>query len=207
MPAILAERLDLILSSIQRLVREWKQKGIAGLSWRNRSDQGQFRICEDWQTFIVKTYQEGNRGSRSLTLLQVALRVKARAQELGVDPYPSHMTVYRLLNPLIEQHAQPPLKGSIGWNGLRLLVKTREGTEISVEWSNQVWQCDHTKIDVLVVDQLGVLLGRPWMTLVVDTYSRCIMRIYLSFDASSARGSQYHHDLCKHQLSSRHQRR
>ena len=148
-----AERLDLSLSSIQRLVREWKQKGIAGLSWRDRSDRGQFRISEDWQTFIVKTYQEGNRGSRSLSPAQVAVRVKVRAQELGVDHYPSHMSVYRLLNPLTEEAQQP--KRSIGWKGSRLSLKTREGFEIAIEWSNQVWQCDHTKIDVLVVDQSG----------------------------------------------------
>ena len=36
-----AERLNLSISSIQRLVREWKQKGIAGLSWRDRLPQGE----------------------------------------------------------------------------------------------------------------------------------------------------------------------
>lgn len=72
-----AERLDLSLSSVQRLVR---------VRWRDRLP-----------------YQEGNRGSRSLSPAQVAVRVKVRAQELGADHYPSHMSVYRLLNPLIEE--------------------------------------------------------------------------------------------------------
>ena len=56
-----------------------------------------------------------------------------------------------------------------------MLTTTREGIELAIEWSNQVWQCDHTKIDVLVVDQSGEVLGRPWLTIAVDTYSRCIM--------------------------------
>lgn len=179
-----AERLNLSISSIQRLVREWKQKGIAGLSWRERSDRGQFRVSAEWQAFIVKTYRDGNRGSRCLSPAQVAVRVKVRAQELGEDPYPSHMSVYRILKPLIEKANQP--KRSIGWRGSRLTIATREGLEIGVEWSNQVWQCDHTKIDLLVVDQAGSLLGRPWLTIVVDTYSRCIMGIHLGFDAPSA---------------------
>lgn len=63
---------------------------------------------------------------------------------------------------------------------------TREELEISIEWSNQVWQCDHTKVDVLVIDAAGEILGRPTLTLVVDTYSRCIMGIHLGFDAPSA---------------------
>ncbi len=41
--------------------------------------------------------------------------------------------------------------------------------EIEIEWSNQVWQVDHTLADVMVVDQAGVLLGRPWLSIVVDT--------------------------------------
>lgn len=179
-----AEQLNLSISSIQRLVREWKKQGIAGLSWRERSDRGQFRISEDWQAFIVKTYQDGNRGSRQMSPAQVAVRVKVRAQELGVDSYPSHMSVYRVLQPLIEKAQQP--KRSLGWRGSRLMVKTRDGLEIPIEWSNQVWQVDHTRVDVLVVDQTGAILGRPWLTIVVDTYSRCIMGLHIGFDAPSA---------------------
>jgi putative transposase len=108
-----AKRLNLSISSIQRLVREWKKKGIAGLSWRERSDRGQFRIGEDWQSFIVKTYQDGNRGSLRMSPAQVAVRVKVRAQELNVDHYPSHMSVYRILKPLIEKAQQS--KRSLGW--------------------------------------------------------------------------------------------
>jgi putative transposase len=65
-------------------------------------------------------------------------------------------------------------------------LKTREGVEIPIEWSNQVWQCDHTRVDVLVVDSAGEILGRPTLSIVVDTYSRCIMGIHLGFDAPSA---------------------
>jgi|GEM_PF-416138 len=179
-----AERLGISVRGVQRLVKAWREEGMAGLSPRRRRDCGEARISEEWQRFIVKTYREGNRGSRRLSPAQVAVRVKVRAQELGAAEYPSHMTVYRLLKPLIEP-AQPP-KRAIGWKGSRLTLKTREGLEIGVEWSNQVWQVDHTKVDLLVVDQVGEILGRPWLTIVVDTYSRCIMGIHLGFDAPSA---------------------
>ena len=49
-----------------------------------------------------------------------------------------------------------------------------------------MWQVDHTRADVLVVDQIGEVLGRPWLTTVIDTYSRCIMGFHLGFDAPSA---------------------
>jgi putative transposase len=179
-----AKRLNLSVSSIQRLVRAWKKEGVAGLSWRERSDRGQSRISKDWQDYIVKTYRDGNRGSRSMSPAQVAVRVKVRAAEKGLENYPSHMTVYRILKPLIEKAEQR--SRSMGWRGSRLSITTRDGTELGVEWSNQVWQADHTQVDVLVVDQGGEVLGRPWLTIVVDSYSRCIMGLHLGFDAPSA---------------------
>ncbi len=47
----------------------------------------------------MKTYREGNKGSKRMTRKQVYLRVEAQAAKLGLKP-PSHMTVYRVLQPI-----------------------------------------------------------------------------------------------------------
>ena len=179
-----AEKLGLSDRSVRRLLRQLREEGVAQVVRRVRSDRGAARISEDWQKFIVQTYKDGNRGSRSLSPAQVAVRVKVRAQELGLEDYPSHMTVYRLLKPLTAQGQRA--KRSLGWREDCLVLKSAEGLEIPIEWSNQVWQVDHTRADVLVVDQFGQLLERPWLTIVIDTYSRCIMGFHLGFDAPSA---------------------
>lgn len=101
-----------------------------------------------------------------------------------MSDYSSHISVYRLLKPIIEKAQQP--KRSIDWQGSRLVLTTRDGQKLTVEWSNQVWQVDHTQVDVLVVDQTGALIGRPWLTIVVDSHSRCIIGMHLGFDAPSA---------------------
>jgi putative transposase len=54
---------------------------------------------------------------------------------------------------------------SPGWREDRLSVKTRTGNDLAVEYSHQVWQCDHTWVDVLVVDVEGDIIGRSWLTL------------------------------------------
>ncbi|NKF24383.1 Mu transposase C-terminal domain-containing protein [Solimonas marina] len=47
-------------------------------------------------------------------------------------------------------------------------------------------QIDHTPVDILVVDSnRQYVLGRPWLTLVVDVCSRSVLGFYLSFDAPS----------------------
>jgi putative transposase len=179
-----ADELGITVRSVRRLVRQMREHGVASVVRRTRSDRGAARVSENWQQFILQTYRDGNRGSRQMSPAQVAVRVRARAQELGTEDYPCHMTVYRILQPTIEQGQQP--KRSLGWRSDCLVLRTRDGLDIPIEWSNQVWQADHTRVDVLVVDQTGTLLGRPWFTIVVDTYSRCIMGIHLGFDAPSA---------------------
>lgn len=179
-----AEKLGISDRSVRRLLRQLREEGVGGVGRRGRSDRGGSRIDEEWRQFIVQTYKEGNRGSRTLSPAQVAVRVKVRAQEKGVEEYPSHTTVYRILKPLREQGQR--VKRTLGWREDCLVLKTAEGLEIPIEWSNQVWQVDHTRADVLVVDQSGELLGRPWLTIVIDTYSRCLMGMHLGFDAPSA---------------------
>lgn len=178
-----ARRLGMSVRSLRRLVKAWQELGVAGLTRQVRSDQGRIKVSQEWQDFIVKTYKDGNRGSRQMSPAQVVVQVQARAQTVGVEDYPGRTTVYRILRPLIEKQQQ---KRSLGWRQDRLTLHTREGLAIGIEWSNQVWQVDHTRADVLVVDQSGEVLGRPWLTIVVDTYSRCIMGIHLGFDAPSS---------------------
>ncbi len=123
-----AQNLGISVRSLRRLVKSWKEQGIAGLSRQVRSDQGCIKTSSDWHDFIVKTYREGNRDSRQMSPAQVEVRVRVRAQELGVEDYPGRTTVYRILRPYIEKRQHQ--KRSLGWRGDRLKLKTREGMEI-----------------------------------------------------------------------------
>jgi putative transposase len=47
---------------------------------------------------------------------------------------------------------------------------------------NKEWEVDHTLLDILVIDEeTGKVCGRPWMTTIIDRYSRCIVGFSLSF--------------------------
>ena len=169
------------------MLKRWEDEGIAGLTSTERSDKGQHRISQEWQDFIIKTYREGNKGSRRMSRKQVAIRVKVKAKELGDKKYPNYRTVYRVLQPIIDAQEQKKKIRSIGWRGSSLSLKTRNGNYIDVEYSNHVWQCDHTPVDVLLVDKYGDLVDCPNLTTVIDTYSRCIMGIRLGYDPPSSK--------------------
>ncbi|HEY9628618.1 MAG TPA: DDE-type integrase/transposase/recombinase [Coleofasciculaceae cyanobacterium] len=176
-----AKTLECSVRTVQRLVKKWEEDGLAAFVDEGRSDTGKHRISEEWQKFIINKYNKGKR-----TPSQVAVKVKTEAQAKGLKDYPSHMTVYRVLAPLIKEKLQSSNIRNIGWRGSRLSLKTRTGEEIAVEYSDQVWQCDYTRADILLVDQHGQLLARPWLTTVIDTYSRCIIGYHLGFDAPSS---------------------
>lgn len=88
-----AAQLGITVRTVRRLVRQMREQGVASVVRRSRSDRGAARISESCQQFIIATYREGNRGSRQISPAQVAVRVRARAQEIGTPDYPSHMTV------------------------------------------------------------------------------------------------------------------
>ena len=181
-----AKKLGVTLRSIERLLKKHQEQLLVGLT-KTRSDKGKYRISEDWQEFILETYKEGNKGSKRMLRNQVFLRVKGRAKQLGLKPeeYPSHQTVYRILDEYIEGKERKRNARSPGYSGLRLIHMTRDGQELEVEGSNDVWQCDHTRLDIRIVDEYGVL-DRPWLTVIIDSYSRCLMGFFLGFYAPSS---------------------
>jgi len=48
-------------------------------------------------------------------------------------------------------------------------------------------QVDHTPMDLIVVDPIDrEPIGRPWLTVAIDTYSRCIAGLHITLEAPSA---------------------
>ena len=43
-------------------------------------------------------------------------------------------------------------------------------------------EVDHTPLDLLVVDESQIVVGRPMLTLVLDRFSRCVLGFHLSLD-------------------------
>ncbi|MBC8164699.1 MAG: DDE-type integrase/transposase/recombinase [Bryobacteraceae bacterium] len=51
----------------------------------------------------------------------------------------------------------------------------------------EIVHIDHTELDVECVSYSGQALGRPWMTLMTDAFSRRVLAFYLTFDPPSYR--------------------
>ncbi|MBH1977186.1 MAG: recombinase family protein [Comamonadaceae bacterium] len=96
---------------------------------------------------------------------------------------PAKSTIYRWLNSLYRTVVDRAREGdSYTERELRIVTGTLKVKDIL-----ERWELDHTPLDVLVVCRITrMVLGRPWLTLVIDRKSRMIMGFYISFHAPSA---------------------
>lgn len=105
-------------------------------------------------------------------------------QEYGKPP--SRRTIERWLKPLEEKMHEAKTSRSPGWHNSEPILRTRRGSELHPSHSNIVWQVDHTKADILLVDEEGFEIGRPNLTTVIDAHSTCIVGFRVGLSAPSS---------------------
>ncbi|MCY1206172.1 Integrase core domain protein [compost metagenome] len=92
--------------------------------------------------------------------------------------YPSARLINRVLDQYDKYHVLKRRYGArIARQNLRIYGRASESLR-----PLQRVEVDHTPFDVLVVDEvLKMLLGRPWITVMIDHYSRMVVGLYVSF--------------------------
>ena len=104
-----------------------------------------------------------------------------RSQSLKVDlTPPSDSTIRRRLKAL--SLAERRRRGEETPQAKPIIGATPEAA-VPMEWL----QMDHTLVDLILVDPVDrAPIGRPWITLAIDVFSRCVAGFHLSLEAPSA---------------------
>ncbi|RZT76423.1 putative transposase [Azospira oryzae] len=98
---------------------------------------------------------------------------------------PCRATVYRWLAALQQDLVDASREGA---EAARMKYRAAIG---SVKVGNVLEriEIDHTPLDLIVIDSLTKLpLGRPWLTMAIDSHSRMVVGFYISFNAPSGHG-------------------
>jgi putative transposase len=155
---------------------QYRRHGLAGLTRRGRSDRGHHRGLRP----ELKELIEG------LALRKppptVAL-VHRHVQEVALHngwPIPNYQRVYRVVKQLDRALVTLAHDGSKAYRIKYDLLCRHEA-----EKPNELWQADHTLLDIWVRDGSGPLV-RPWLTVIMDDYSRAIAGFRISFEAPSS---------------------
>ncbi len=178
----IAETLDISTRQVERLLDRYQQQKLHENVGIERSDKGQHRIDNYWQDYVKGVYEQSLKDKHPLAPCDVVREVHRHAvidlhHEEG--DYPHQATIYRILKPLIDRQKRKNKIRNPG-SGSWMCVETRDGQMLKADFSNQIVQCDHTKLDIRIVDREGKLLNwRPWLTTVVDTFSSCLIGYHL----------------------------
>lgn len=179
----IAETLDITSRQVERLLNQYWEDKLLETGPSKRSDKGTHqRLGDYWPNYIHEVYEKSLKDKTPMKPADVVREVQRHAvidlrHEEGDYPHPA--TVYRILKPLVERQKRKQKIRNPG-SGSWLAVETRDGKLLRADFSNQIVQCDHTKLDIRIVDQDGKLLRwRPWLTTVVDTFSSCLLGYHL----------------------------
>jgi putative transposase len=178
----IAKTLAISTRQVERMLNQYQEDRLRETVGVERADKGKHRIDDYWQDYVRAVYEKSLKEKHPLKPADVVREVKRHAvidlrHEDGDYPHPA--TIYRILKPLIERQLRRKKIRNPG-SGSWLAVETRDGKLLKAEFSNQIIQCDHTELDIRIVDEEGKLLPwRPWLTTVVETFSSCVLGYHL----------------------------
>ncbi len=167
---------DVSFRTLQRWVAGYKRAGLAGLVRKDRIDKGERRAISQR---LRKAVEGLALEKPPLPLTSVHRQVEQFAQIIG-EAAPSYWVVRDIALSIPNDLRTLAQQGARRFGELYDLVHRREESK-----PNALWQADHAQLDVLLLKEDGAT-ARPWLTAIIDDYSRAIAGYYLSFDPPSS---------------------
>jgi putative transposase len=163
------------LRSVQRWLARYRATGLAGLVRAKRSDTGNRKLPAELVDVIEGMALRKPRPS--------VAAIHRRLRELAPKrqwPPPSYSSVYGIVRDLHPAMVTLAQDGPAAFRDrYELLYRHR------AEGPNALWQADHTLLDIMVLDANGEAV-RPWLTIILDDYSRAVAGYTIFLGAPTA---------------------
>lgn len=141
------------------------------------------RIHEDYIPIIKYVIEKECLTTKQISNKHAYDSIEAKCIAEGLEP-PKPITIYKLLgriDPQIWSRMRTPKQAAATYDQV-----TRGFSNQEALFPLHIVEIDHTQMDVDVIDpEHGFTLGRPWITLGIDVYSRMIWCMYVSFEPPS----------------------
>src|SRR2546421_8025360 len=173
---LVAHQQGVPLRTVERWLARYRRDGLAGLAHHRRRDRGQRRRLHPELPPVIEGLAL-RKPPPTVSFVHRQVRDVALRYGWPVPPYSSVYRVIKSLDPALVTLAHD---GSKTYRTTFDLLYRRDADQ-----PNALWQADHTLLDLWVrVD--GGQLARPWLTVIIDDYSRAIAGFGLSMQAPSA---------------------
>lgn len=173
--AVLARDCGIGERTLQRWHARYRAGGYTNLERGPRADAGGHRMPADLVTLI-----EGLALSRPRPRIAVLHRIVTGICRQRGWPVPSYGVVRSVIDALDPGMVTLALEGPASYRDKYELVLRRQSDR-----PNEMWQSDHTMLDILVVGADGKPV-RPWLTTILDDCSRAICGYTVFIGAPSA---------------------
>ena len=135
------------------------------------------------ETIVAATIDEFYLSSQKRSVQHTYNEVARRCRNAGIKrPHPN--TVRNRIKVLSDKEK---LRRREGAKAVRDKYAPIQGAFPDADWPLAVVQIDHTPVDLMLVDDLHRRpVGRPWVTLSIDVFSRMVTGLSVSFDPPGA---------------------
>ena len=151
------------LRSAQRWLARYRVAGLVGLVRAQRSDTGQRKLPAELVALIEGMALRKPRPS--IAAIHRTMTALATQRQWTPPSYGSVYGIVRRLSPAMVTLAQ---NGPAAFRDRYELIYRHRAA-----CPNAIWQADHTLLDMMILDANGEAV-RPWLTLIMDDYSRAI---------------------------------
>jgi len=171
-------------STIYRWRAKWVKNGKLSdlVPHRPTGGRGKSRIDDTVEAIQTEVIRDFYLNKQRLKPAKVMKEIKSRCARADVKP-PHVNTLRRRLAALPRKKTKEAREGKDAAKKYKPVV----GKFPDADYPNAVWQIDHTPVDICIVDDVYRRnIGRCWITVAIDVFSRCVVGFYLSLDKPNA---------------------
>jgi putative transposase len=171
--------------TLYRWMRYYRNTGLLSslLPVKKNGGRGKGRLNKDIEAVIESVITGYYLTDQQPSIIDTAEKIRRQCMQAGLD-LPHEHTIRKRISWIEEREKVFHRKGRMA---AIMKFEPNEGSPKDAHWPLAVVQIDHTKVNVIVVDDtLRKPIGRAWITLLIDLYSRMIMGMHLTLDAPSA---------------------
>lgn len=152
---------------------------------KSSGGRGKGRINAEIERLILDVINDYHFHSQKPRVSKSYRELRKRCKKLNVSP-PSEGTFRSRIDLITKKEV---LSRRSGKSLINHITDPVPGSYPEVRSPMEVVQIDHTKLDIIVVDENRNPIGRPWITLGIDLYSRMATGFYISFDTPGTLGT------------------
>ena len=186
--AKVAKQAGIGRATLFRWVQKYKESGAisALVKDENPRNKDKFRLPEQVEVIVKVLIESRYLNKQKLSVTRISTEVAMQCRTAGLET-PHYSTIRRRIGQISEEQKLAKRQHhSIARNKYKPL----DGHFPGADYPLAAVQIDHTPMDIIVVDEVyREPVGKPYITMAIDVYSRMVVGFYISLDPPGALGT------------------